>query len=277
MRSITGGAGVVCRQLFAVSKLQNLINPSSTISSGFFHLSRVLIYMPEWVTAQWTALGNGKVEDEVSDDEVCGLLRQPDLFKARGSFTSILSHKFVKEYSASYPESSSLKAVRALERDREVSDGYLSTAPTCVPKPRRQRLSPNQKASVRSIAFAYLLGLRYQPCGTDIASCIQINGRLSIFWQLHISISSQAKPAGVLFMEISLEICKQSEFLVICSILISNKLADIYISGFWALIVFAFLSRFDLYLPKNSEGPDPVLAFVTGGAWIIGYKAWVVF
>ncbi|KAA8532779.1 hypothetical protein F0562_032812 [Nyssa sinensis] len=30
----------------------------------------------------------------------------------------------------------------------------------------------------------------------------------------------------------------------------------------------------DLYLPKNSDGPKPVVAFVTGGAWIIGYKAW---
>lgn len=33
-------------------------------------------------------------------------------------------------------------------------------------------------------------------------------------------------------------------------------------------------NRFDLYLPKNSDGPKPVLAFVPGGAWIIGYKAW---
>ncbi|XP_051149475.1 isoprenylcysteine alpha-carbonyl methylesterase ICME-like [Andrographis paniculata] len=33
-------------------------------------------------------------------------------------------------------------------------------------------------------------------------------------------------------------------------------------------------NRLDLYLPKNREGPKPVVAFVTGGAWIIGYKAW---
>ena len=33
--------------------------------------------------------------------------------------------------------------------------------------------------------------------------------------------------------------------------------------------VFAFF-RLDLYLPKNSDGPKPVVAFVTGGAWIIG-------
>ncbi|KAF7134812.1 hypothetical protein RHSIM_Rhsim08G0080000 [Rhododendron simsii] len=77
---------------------------------------------------------------------------------------------------------------------------------------------------------------------------------------LHITISSQAKSGGVLFMEISLEIGKRSELLVIYSILISNRLPEIY--------------KFDLYLPKNSDGPKPVLAFVTGGAWIIGYKAW---
>ncbi|KAL9271328.1 Isoprenylcysteine alpha-carbonyl methylesterase ICME-like protein [Drosera capensis] len=33
-------------------------------------------------------------------------------------------------------------------------------------------------------------------------------------------------------------------------------------------------SRLDLYLPKDSDGQKPVLIFVTGGAWIIGYKAW---
>ncbi|KOM31992.1 hypothetical protein LR48_Vigan01g154800 [Vigna angularis] len=33
-------------------------------------------------------------------------------------------------------------------------------------------------------------------------------------------------------------------------------------------------NRLDLYLPKNGSGPKPVVAFITGGAWIIGYKAW---
>ncbi|XP_008801970.1 probable isoprenylcysteine alpha-carbonyl methylesterase ICMEL2 isoform X2 [Phoenix dactylifera] len=33
-------------------------------------------------------------------------------------------------------------------------------------------------------------------------------------------------------------------------------------------------NRLDLYLPIDSNGPKPVVAFVTGGAWIIGYKAW---
>jgi prenylcysteine alpha-carboxyl methylesterase len=33
-------------------------------------------------------------------------------------------------------------------------------------------------------------------------------------------------------------------------------------------------NRLDLYLPKNIDKPKPVIAFVTGGAWIIGYKAW---
>eukprot|EP00249_Psilotum_nudum_P016615 c25907_g1_i1 orf=727-1620(+) len=32
--------------------------------------------------------------------------------------------------------------------------------------------------------------------------------------------------------------------------------------------------RLDLYLPENTDNPKPVIAFVTGGAWIIGYKAW---
>ncbi|XAR55869.1 hypothetical protein NMG60_11036099 [Bertholletia excelsa] len=33
-------------------------------------------------------------------------------------------------------------------------------------------------------------------------------------------------------------------------------------------------NRLDLYLPKNRSGQKPVVAFITGGAWIIGYKAW---
>ncbi|XP_061359749.1 isoprenylcysteine alpha-carbonyl methylesterase ICME-like [Gastrolobium bilobum] len=33
-------------------------------------------------------------------------------------------------------------------------------------------------------------------------------------------------------------------------------------------------NRLDLYLPADISEPKPVLIFVTGGAWIIGYKAW---
>ncbi|CAJ1947350.1 unnamed protein product [Sphenostylis stenocarpa] len=33
-------------------------------------------------------------------------------------------------------------------------------------------------------------------------------------------------------------------------------------------------NRLDLYLPADIGEPKPVLIFVTGGAWIIGYKAW---
>ncbi|KAH6823192.1 alpha/beta-Hydrolases superfamily protein [Perilla frutescens var. hirtella] len=33
-------------------------------------------------------------------------------------------------------------------------------------------------------------------------------------------------------------------------------------------------NRLDLYLPENKNGAKPVVAFITGGAWIIGYKAW---
>lgn len=31
--------------------------------------------------------------------------------------------------------------------------------------------------------------------------------------------------------------------------------------------------RLDLYLPKDMDGPKPVIAFITGGAWIIGSVA----
>ncbi|KAL6848888.1 hypothetical protein ACP4OV_021471 [Aristida adscensionis] len=33
-------------------------------------------------------------------------------------------------------------------------------------------------------------------------------------------------------------------------------------------------NRLDLYIPRDRSKPNPVVAFVTGGAWIIGYKAW---
>ncbi|KAK1416176.1 hypothetical protein QVD17_31965 [Tagetes erecta] len=35
-------------------------------------------------------------------------------------------------------------------------------------------------------------------------------------------------------------------------------------------------NKLDIYLPKSDgkNGPKPVIAFITGGAWVIGYKAW---
>nr|XP_043614075.1 isoprenylcysteine alpha-carbonyl methylesterase ICME-like [Erigeron canadensis] len=36
-------------------------------------------------------------------------------------------------------------------------------------------------------------------------------------------------------------------------------------------------NKLDIYLPENvgeNDGPRPVIAFITGGAWVIGYKAW---
>ncbi|KAJ9554171.1 hypothetical protein OSB04_018216 [Centaurea solstitialis] len=36
-------------------------------------------------------------------------------------------------------------------------------------------------------------------------------------------------------------------------------------------------NKLDIYLPKDdgkNDGPKPVIAFITGGAWVIGYKAW---
>ncbi|XVE86079.1 hypothetical protein DITRI_Ditri18aG0007600 [Diplodiscus trichospermus] len=104
------------------------------------------------------------------------------------------SREFIKEYSASHPESSGLKAATKAASDawklmsieekekytrhaREVWDDYLSTAPARIPKPRKQtklvtrcspgrlfnviqRLTSEQKAAVKSMGFGSLLGLR---------------------------------------------------------------------------------------------------------------------
>lgn len=104
------------------------------------------------------------------------------------------SREFIKEYSASHPESSGLKAATKAASDawksmsleekatytrraREVWDNYLSTAPARAPKPRKQtklvtRCSPGrlfnvlqhltteQKDAVKSMGFGSLLGLR---------------------------------------------------------------------------------------------------------------------
>ncbi|KZV45598.1 hypothetical protein F511_02258 [Dorcoceras hygrometricum] len=49
-----------------------------------------------------------------------------------------------------------------------------------------------------------------------------------------------------------------------------------WITRFLSLTLYAIflMPGLDLYLPTNSDGLKPVVAFVTGGAWIIGYKAW---
>nr|XP_023895194.1 protein MAIN-LIKE 1-like isoform X2 [Quercus suber] len=87
------------------------------------------------------------------------------------------SREFIKEYIASHPESSGLKAAtkaasdawksmsleekaKYTNRAREVWDNYLSTAPARTPKPRKQCLTPEQKAAVKSMGFGSLLGLR---------------------------------------------------------------------------------------------------------------------
>ncbi|XP_059452800.1 isoprenylcysteine alpha-carbonyl methylesterase ICME-like [Corylus avellana] len=47
-------------------------------------------------------------------------------------------------------------------------------------------------------------------------------------------------------------------------------------SQVWRSVVYGDQprNRLDLYLPENNDEPKPVVIFVTGGAWIIGYKAW---
>ncbi|CAB4264928.1 unnamed protein product [Prunus armeniaca] len=67
------------------------------------------------------------------------------------------------------------------------------------------------------------------------------------------------------------------KFEAIGDILQGRLQMDYKISCPWLLFIFTharIYSRLDLYLPKNTDGPKPVIAFVTGGAWIIGYKAW---
>ncbi|KAG6410143.1 hypothetical protein SASPL_128193 [Salvia splendens] len=104
------------------------------------------------------------------------------------------SREFIKEYTASHPESSGLKVAtkaasdawklmspeeksKYTNRAREVWDKYLSTTPARIPKPRRQtklvtrcspgrllnvlqQLTPDQNAAVKSMGFGSILNLR---------------------------------------------------------------------------------------------------------------------
>ncbi|CAA0843104.1 Unknown protein [Striga hermonthica] len=104
------------------------------------------------------------------------------------------SREFIKEYTASHPESSGLKAAtkaasdawklmspeekaKYTNRAREVWDKYLSSTPARIPKPRRQtklvtrcspgrllnvlqRLTPDQKDAVKNMGFGSILNLR---------------------------------------------------------------------------------------------------------------------
>ncbi|GER33127.1 E3 ubiquitin-protein ligase, partial [Striga asiatica] len=104
------------------------------------------------------------------------------------------SREFIKEYTASHPESSGLKVAtkaasdawklmspeekaKYTNRAREVWDKYLSNTPARIPKPRRQtklvtrcspgrllnvlqRLTPDQKDAVKSMGFGSILNLR---------------------------------------------------------------------------------------------------------------------
>lgn len=104
------------------------------------------------------------------------------------------SREFIKEYSASHPESSGLKAAtkaasdawklmsieekeKYTKRAREVWNDYLSSTPAREPKPRKQanlvtrcspgrllnvliRFTPDQKEAVKSMGFGSLLDLR---------------------------------------------------------------------------------------------------------------------
>ncbi|KAL8034411.1 hypothetical protein ABFX02_12G026700 [Erythranthe guttata] len=104
------------------------------------------------------------------------------------------SREFIKEYTATHPESSGLKVAtkaasdawklmtpeekaKYTNRAREVWDKYLSTTPARTPKPRRQtklvtrcspgrllnvlqRLTPDQRDAVKSMGFGSILNLK---------------------------------------------------------------------------------------------------------------------
>ncbi|KAL6572861.1 putative isoprenylcysteine alpha-carbonyl methylesterase icmel2 [Orobanche hederae] len=67
---------------------------------------------------------------------------------------------------------------------------------------------------------------------------------------------------------------------VISNALLSNINNKMYSIFSWQLLSAIFFQTksaevlLDLYLPTNNDDLKPVVIFVTGGAWIIGYKAW---
>lgn len=88
--------------------------------------------------------------------------------------------------------------------------------------------------------------------------------------QLDITIFSPVRSAEELSLEINQEI---SMFMAVAYFLcnkFSFYLILLYIFPSIKSILFFFFCRLDLYLPRNSDGAKPVVAFVTGGAWIIG-------
>lgn len=77
--------------------------------------------------------------------------------------------------------------------------------------------------------------------------------------QLYIIISSLAKFIEVLYMEISRETGTSCDSTAMSLIFLLDKSFG------------KFYCRLDLYMPTSATRLKPVVAFVTGGAWIIGW------
>nr|CAB3460648.1 unnamed protein product [Digitaria exilis] len=54
---------------------------------------------------------------------------------------------------------------------------------------------------------------------------------------------------------------------------VGHAAAETYLVTSLAFTLLGYLGL-DLYIPRDHSKSSPVVAFVTGGAWIIGYKAW---
>ncbi|MCE3049362.1 hypothetical protein HAX54_044693 [Datura stramonium] len=83
---------------------------------------------------------NGKRKDQgIGEPEGSRKRRKASSHRPACSWVHF-SRDFIKEYSATHPESSGLKAekAKATTRAREVWDKYLSSTPARAPKPRRQ-------------------------------------------------------------------------------------------------------------------------------------------
>ncbi|KAF8399200.1 hypothetical protein HHK36_015065 [Tetracentron sinense] len=125
---------------------------------------------------------------------------------------------------------------------------------------------------------------------------------LSLCWGFFILYAKSLKPFGILFLGGRTEILERFTDMIdeithlqllgyrwIKRFLALGCYSILIMPGFFQVAYYYFSSsqvrrgvvygdqprnKLDLYLPINNDGPKPVVAFVTGGAWIIGYKAW---
>ncbi|XP_027363139.1 uncharacterized protein LOC113870841 isoform X2 [Abrus precatorius] len=139
---------------------------------------------------------NQRVEQHITEGQRKKKRKKEGLIPRPACSWVYFSKEFIKEYIASHPESSGLKAATKAASDvwksmsleekekyskhaREAWDGYLSSGAAPVPKPKKQTklvtrcspgrlfnvlqcLTPEQKEAVKCMGFGSLLGLRCQ-------------------------------------------------------------------------------------------------------------------